>query len=174
MGQIGQIIADAGRLGPLYAERLLNGVTQENYARLGSGAAGAVASNHAAFVLGHLCLYPPKIMQQLGQPAGETAAPTAWEELFKAGCECRHDPDGEVYPSLEQLRQRFFAGHGAALVALAEADDAALLAPNPNEGRSRELFPTVGAMFAFYVGGHVMTHLGQLSAWRRMMGLAAV
>jgi hypothetical protein len=28
-------------------------------------------------------------------------------------------------------------------------------------------------MINFYVGGHMMLHLGQLSAWRRMMGLGA-
>ena len=38
-------------------------------------------------------------------------------------------------------------------------------------GRSRELFPTLGAVVAFYLAGHVMNHLGQLSAWRRCIGL---
>jgi hypothetical protein len=37
--------------------------------------------------------------------------------------------------------------------------------------RSREMFPTLGAVVAFYLGGHVMNHLGQLSAWRRCLGL---
>jgi len=26
-------------------------------------------------------------------------------------------------------------------------------------------------MLNFYLGGHVMLHIGQMSAWRRMMGL---
>jgi hypothetical protein len=34
-----------------------------------------------------------------------------------------------------------------------------------------ELFPTIGSMQAFYVGGHMTFHLGQVSAWRRMQGL---
>jgi hypothetical protein len=29
----------------------------------------------------------------------------------------------------------------------------------------------VGALVSFYLGGHVMNHVGQLSAWRRAMGL---
>ena len=40
-------------------------------------------------------------------------------------------------------------------------------------GRMTELFPTLGSMQAFYVGGHIMMHLGQISAWRRMQGLGA-
>jgi hypothetical protein len=35
----------------------------------------------------------------------------------------------------------------------------------------RELFPTIGSVQAFYCGGHMMMHLGQMSAWRRMEGL---
>ena len=45
--------------------------------------------------------------------------------------------------------------------------------PNPSGGRMTELFPTLGSMHAFYTGGHIMMHLGQISAWRRMQGLGA-
>ena len=34
-------------------------------------------------------------------------------------------------------------------------------------------FPTKGAALGFYVGGHFMMHMGQLSAWRRAMGMGA-
>jgi hypothetical protein len=44
---------------------------------------------------------------------------------------------------------------------------------NPAEGRMKELFPTIGSVQAFYCGGHMMMHLGQASAWRRMEGLGA-
>jgi hypothetical protein len=40
-------------------------------------------------------------------------------------------------------------------------------------GRMTELFPTLGSLYNFYVGGHMMMHLGQISTWRRMMGLGA-
>ena len=52
-------------------------------------------------------------------------------------------------------------------------DDETFLKPNPNEGRMKELFPTIGAAVTFYLGGHVQMHLGQISAWRRAMGLTA-
>jgi hypothetical protein len=35
----------------------------------------------------------------------------------------------------------------------------------------RDLFPTIGAAINFYLIGHVQVHLGQISAWRRGMGL---
>ena len=173
MSQIGKMLAAAGSLGQLYAKRLLVGVTPENYARLARPGGTAVQSNHAAFVLGHLNLYPSKVLEQLGRPTGTTACPATYVGLFAAGAECRDDPDRKVYPPLEELSRRFFDGYATALRALGDADDTLLLAPNPAEGRSRELFPTLGAMLGFYVGGHVMSHLGQVSAWRRCLGLAA-
>ena len=35
------------------------------------------------------------------------------------------------------------------------------------------MFPTVGAAINFYLTGHVMMHAGQISAWRRCMGMPA-
>ena len=173
MGQIGQILAASGGMGQLYARRLLGGVTPKNYARLAKPGGTLVQSNHAGFVLGHLGMYPAKVLERLGLSAGATACPATYADLFEAGAECRDDPEGSIYPVLEVLTRRFFDGYAAALRAVGEADDALLLSPNPAEGRSRELFPTIGAMLGFYVGGHVMSHLGQFSAWRRCLGLPA-
>ena len=69
MGQIGQILAASGGLGPLYARRLLGGVTPKNYARLAKAGGMPVQSNHAGFVLGHLDMYPTKVLERLGLPA---------------------------------------------------------------------------------------------------------
>jgi hypothetical protein len=173
MGQIGQMVAASGGLGQLYARRLLEGVTPKNYARLARPGGTLVQSNHAAFVLGHLNMYPAKVLERLGRPAGATACPAAYAGLFEAGAECRDDPDGSIYPALEELSGRFFDGYTAALRAIGEATDELMLSANSAEGRSRELFPTIGAMLGFYTGGHVATHLGQLSAWRRCIGLTA-
>ena len=57
--------------------------------------------------------------------------------------------------------------------ALRSTPDETFDRPNPAEGRMRELFPTIGSVQTFYCGGHMMMHLGQLSAWRRMLGLSA-
>lgn len=173
MGHIGQTIAAPGKLALLYAERLLAGVKAEQFGRLARPGGVVVQSNHPAFVLGHLCLYPPRMMQQLGQPPGPAACPAGYEALFKAGVECQDDPDGRRYPPMTELTDRFFTGYKPAISAVEAASDEQLLGPNPAEGRLRELFPTLGQAFAFYLGGHTQSHLGQISAWRRMMGLPA-
>ena len=173
MGQIGEMLAAPGRLGQLYARRLLEGIPHRDAARFARPGGVEVRSNHPVFVLGHLALYPPRIMEQLGRPVGASAVPAGYEALFKAGVDCQDDPDGTIYPALPQLMQHFFASYAVALDALSGAEDAALLAPNPAEGRMRELFPTLGGALAFYVAAHVFSHLGQVSAWRRAIGLPA-
>jgi hypothetical protein len=164
-------IAPGARLGPKYAERLLAGVSQDAYARFARPGGEVIQSNHPAFVLGHLSLYPVRVMQNLRVEPGPTAFPPDYESLFKFGVECQDDSDGTVYPPLEELKTLFFRSYPAAIEAVESAPEEAFAAPNPAEGRLRELFPTVGAAVSFYLIGHVQVHLGQLSAWRRAMGL---
>jgi hypothetical protein len=73
---------------------------------------------------------------------------------------------------MNEVTDYFFKAYGGAKEALQAASDEVLQRPNPTEGRMKELFPTLGSMHAFLVGGHIMMHLGQVSAWRRMLGLA--
>ncbi len=171
MSRIGEMIAASATPGILMARRLLAGVTPQNYARLARPGGVVVPSNHAAFVLGHLALYPARTMERLGRRDPGVECPAAYVALFEAGVECRDDPDGSIYPSLEELSERYFSGYEKAQRAVHDAADEVFSAPNPAEGRSREMLPTLGAVFAFYLGGHVMNHLGQLSAWRRCLGL---
>lgn len=171
MGQLGQLIASSASLTPLYAERLLNGVTPDRFARFAAPGGVIVKSNHPAFVFGHLALYPARVLERLGKPAGVAAYPQNYDALFKNGVDCVDDPQGRIYPPMAELTKFFFDAHKHALAAVADADDALLLGANPAEGRMRELFPTLGAMLGFYLNGHAQQHLGQMSAWRRMMGL---
>ena len=171
MANIGSIIAPGAKLGLMYAERLLAGVTPETYARFARPGGVEVKSNHAAFILGHLSLYPVRTMQYLNLPPGSTAFPPNYESLFKFGVECQDDSDGKVYPPLPELKALFFESYKAAIAAVENSPDEPFGAPNPAEGRLREMFPTVGAALNFYLIGHVQVHLGQFSAWRRGMGL---
>ncbi len=173
MAQIGPIIAASGRLSLRYTERLLAGVAAEQFARLARPGGVEIKSNHPAFVLGHLSLYPAKVMAAIGRPAGAAACPETYEPLFKGGAECLDDADGRIYPSMEELRRRYFETYNAALAAVAETEDGIFMQENPAEGRMKELFPTRGAAVNFYLGGHMQNHLGQFSAWRRAMGLPA-
>lgn len=173
MAKIGEIIAAGAALGPMYAERLLKDVAVGQFARFARPGGVEVKSNHPAFVLGHLALYPRRIMDHLHQPAGPTEYPASYETLFKNGVECQDDPKGTIYPPTTELTERFFASYRAAIEAVKAAPDEVFDEPNPVEGRLRELFPTVGMAINFYLVGHVQVHLGQVSAWRRAMGLPA-
>lgn len=168
---IGSMIAASCGLGMKYAERLLKDVPASEFARLARPGGECVASNHGAFVLGHLSLYAPRIVEQLGGDVESVRPPEAFTALFAKDAVCRDDPNGTIYPAKEIVTDAFFRGYQAASEALRAAADDQFLEPNPASGPLKDLFPTKGAMHAFYVGGHVMLHLGQMSAWRRMIGL---
>ena len=119
---------------------------------------------------GHLSLYPEVILQQLGVDADAVAAPEGFEAVFSKNASCVDDPSGTIYPSMDVIQETFFTGYRAVADALDQADDALFSKENPNEAM-RSKFPTKGAALGFYVGGHFMMHMGQVSAWRRAMGL---
>lgn len=171
MGTIGTILAQSAGLTVLSAERLMNGITPQTFARFARPGGVELRSNHPAFILGHLSLYPVRVVTLVGRPTGDVTPPAGYEALFKNGVECRDDPGGTIYPAMQELRDFFVQSYRAAIGAVAEADDALLTAANPAEGRMKELFPSVGAVLNFYIGGHAHAHLGQLSAWRRAQGL---
>jgi hypothetical protein len=168
---LGHIIADSLQVGLAQAEKLLHGVTPEMFARFGRPGGCVVESNHAAFVLGHLSLYAPRIVEHLGGDAKAVAPPENFPALFSRDARCQDDPEGTIYPPMSEVTEAFFRGYRAALSALRSAPDDLFQQPNPLPGRLAELFPTLGSLHAFYVGGHLMGHLGQMSAWRRMHGL---
>lgn len=167
----GNCIADSLDLCVGYAERLLKDVTADNFARLASPGGTPIDSNHPAFVLGHLALYAPRILRDLGAEAA--AIPEGFEAVFSKDAKCVDDPEAMIYPAMDSVRTVFIEGYRAASAALRAAADETFQRPNPNPGRLAELFPSLGSMHAFYCGGHMMMHLGQLSAWRRMAGLGA-
>lgn len=166
---IGDTIADSLALSLNYADRLVKELPSTRFARFASVGGTTVDSNHPAFVLGHLALYGPRIVAQLG--GTPTAPPATFERLFSKEAKCVDDPAGTIYPPMEEVLRAFRTGCDEAIRALRSADDATMDRPNPAEGRMAELFPTLGSIHGFYAGGHMMMHLGQLSAWRRMEGM---
>lgn len=167
---IGPIIADSANLGLAYAQRLLRSIPPERFAMMAKVGHDRIEANHPAFLLGHLSLYPCRVVAQLGLDAS-AVEPTANEtELFSKDATCVDDPDGKIYPSMDAISERFFAAYRAAIDAVARADDDAFLRENPNEAM-RAKFATMGSMHTFYLGGHLMLHLGQFSTWRRAIGL---
>ena len=168
---LGNTIADSLQLGLNYAERLLKDLPSDRFARFAAPGGQTVQSNHPAFILGHLALYGPRIVEQLGGDASALAPSAQLSSSCSKDAQCQDDPAGTVYPPMTEIVDAFFRGYRPALDSLRAAADDRLQQPNPAGGRMAELFPTLGSMQAFYVGGHLMMHLGQLSAWRRMQGL---
>lgn len=167
---IGPIIADSANLGLAYADRLLQAIPPTRFAMMAKVGDERIEANHPAFLLGHLSLYPCRVVAQLGRDAS-AVEPTAEEtELFSKDAKCVDDPEGQIYPAMEKINERFFAAYRAAIDAVAQADDDVFLRENPNEAM-RQRFATIGSMHAFYLGGHLMLHLGQFSTWRRAIGL---
>ena len=165
---IGGMIAASTRLGLGYADRLMSGLTNENYARFAKSGEGVIESNHPAFVCGHLSLYPPVILQQLGFAA--QPIPDGFESVFSKDATCVDDPNGTIYPPMDLITETLYTGYRTVVDALDKSDDGLFADENPNEAM-RSRFPTKGAALGFYVGGHFMMHMGQLSAWRRAMGM---
>jgi hypothetical protein len=166
----GPMIADSCRLSLAYAERLLKDIPAERFARLATVGDEVVQSNHPAFIYGHLSLYPCRIVAELGHDASSIKPTEAYVKSFDHNAKCVDDSEGSIYPAMDEITDRFFAAHRLALDVLMTADDSLFKQMNPNEAM-RGKFATIGSMHGFYVGGHIMIHMGQLSAWRRMIGL---
>lgn len=148
-----------------YAERVLDGIPADTFAHMPHP-----GMNHPAFCIGHLSLYPARILTMLGRPELAVEKP-GWAELFQAGVACV-EQDGR-YPGKDELIAHYFEGYRTVGAILPEVTEQTLQQPNPIEGRMKELLPTAGAMVNFMLNNHQMVHLGQISAWRRAMGMGS-
>lgn len=169
---IGQIISESLQISLRYAEKLAEDVPAGDFGKLARVDGHAIDSNNPAFVYGHLCIYAPRIISELGGDASQYAVDDAWNELFSPKAQCQDDPDCKIYPDKEVLVTRLINSYQAAMEILGATADSQFEQPNPNEPM-RSKFATIGGMHSFYCGGHIMIHMGQISAWRRMMGLGS-
>lgn len=125
--------------------------------------------NPPAWILGHLTVSSDFTLQLLGQPKG---CPDHWYKLFGPGTS--NHPE-EAFPRKDELWSGYFAAHQRVITAARNASADRLSAPNPLkiEFLSSNL-PTIGDQVAHLMSIHEAMHLGQLSAWRRMMGMPGV
>lgn len=159
-----EIILPGARLTLGLAQAMTADIPAEKFARKPQG----VDTNHPAWAIGHLSNYGDKLLELLGRP--ELAKPNEkFTKLFKDGTPCTDDADGSVYPSKEEIMSRFLDRMNTTIDAVAAAEGSVLSAAN--ETMMGDRFPTVGAVANFLLGHHVMMHVGQISAWRRMMGM---
>lgn len=171
MGQFGAMIADAAGVSQRYAKRLLVGIPVDRFARFAAPGKQVVDSNHPAFILGHLSLYPLNVLRLLGQDTTPVQPTDRFVALFSKDAKCQDDAHGIIYPSMQEVSNVFFSSYEIGLSAMRDATDSQLAAENPVDNPLKQVCLTLGSMLGFYLTGHVAMHLGQLSTWRRMEGM---
>ncbi len=125
--------------------------------------------NHPAFCIGHLSLYPNELLRMVGKE-NRIVDKTGFLAVFRAGTQCV-EQDGR-YPPKHEIVHYYLERHQVLCDAIRDVGDDLL----PLMQRSPQLpfkrwFPTVGATLIYYLNNHHMQHLGQISAWRRVVGL---
>jgi hypothetical protein len=168
---IGPNLAANAQIARMYAQNVLKGVTQANYARLATANGKAIQSNHPAWVLGHCAYYFANAIELSGGMVKPAGRPAGYEDLFKNGSTCQDDPNGTIYPPLAELSAYYESNLAEAIEALKIAPDAVLNMPHLKDGKPHPYFPTNGSLAGFLTVAHPLNHLGQVSAWRRVIGL---
>ena len=149
-----------------YAEQLVSTIPSDMFAKM-----PMKDLSSPAFYIGHLSIYCDRICTLLGRADLVTPMPYA-PDVYKGGAVCLEQSG--LYADKDLLVNTFLERQRRAIEAFACADDKAFAAEHPAEGRFKEMFPTVGSVTAFLLTDHTSIHLGQISAWRRVIGLGPV
>lgn len=148
--------------------RLLDGVTPDRFARMPEG----VTTNHPAFILGHLSMYPPMVLERIGVTS-VAQIPAEHQALFSYEATCVDDQAGTVYPAMDKIVGQFDRVMTETIASL-DTIDPAELSKAPSGPPFEGMMPTMAGVACFVLASHPIFHAGQLSAWRRCMGLGPV
>jgi DinB superfamily len=124
--------------------------------------------NHPAWILGHLAWSTDRCRLLLGL---EPELPAEWTPMFGFGSQptsARGD-----YPARDELIRAVEQGFERLRDQIASATPEQLAQPSPNS-RTNEFLPTVQDGLVLLLTGHLNSHLGQFSMWRRMVGMPNV
>ncbi len=169
MGTIASLITTGLDRVEKLGKGLLNDIDPSKAARMPEG----INTNHPVFVYGHLSIYPQMIMELLGQDPGDSKVPENYLKLFMHGVECKDDPNGDIYPSLDEVVKHYSNAYSTLVECVKEIDDEKLLAQIEGSDGFRDAFGTNAGMIMFLIHDHPMFHFGQVSAWRRAFGLGS-
>lgn len=121
--------------------------------------------NHPAWVIGHLT----HSGEMLGGVIGLAPwLPNDWAGRFGTGSV--PVADASRYEGKDDALGRLADAQARITDAVGRLDDARLDTPFPDESY-REVFPTVRHALTQVLVGHTAMHVGQLTVWRRAMGL---
>jgi hypothetical protein len=164
---IGSMIAAGLRMAIGYGGKLCEDIPADRFGRMPHP-----SMNSALFNMAHLAIYTERCLQMIGRQDLARPVDPVWEQCFRNGAPCV-EQDGR-YPSKDAILKHFTERYGVVAGALEAADDTVFTQPNPMGGRMSEMLPTIGAAVMFLCGSHLQMHLGQVSAWRRAMGMGGV
>lgn len=148
-----------------YGPKLVSDLSEEQMSLqiVDSGA----PANHPAWVFSHLNVYIPIVKSII--LCEEFSDPK--EHPF--GMQSKPETKDGLYASKQKLIDEFVQGHEAVANALQASDDS-VFEKQVKLPRWSEVMPTAGYALPYLMLNHENSHLGQLSAWRRVQGLPAV
>jgi hypothetical protein len=121
--------------------------------------------NHPAWVIGHLTY----ACQLLGGAIGLSKwLPSDWTERYGTGSVPR--ADASLYESKDEALAILRDAQSRIIEGVEQLDDARLDQPFPVESY-RDVFPTIRHALTQVLVGHTANHVGQVSVWRRTLGL---
>jgi hypothetical protein len=123
------------------------------------------AMNHPAWVIGHLVYSCQAIGGEMGI---NPWLPSDWVKRFGTGSAPVEGK--ENYPSKQELLDALSDGQGRVTDRLIALGEQGLSAPLPDE-RHRAVFPTIGHAVLHILTVHAAIHVGQVTVWRRTVGL---
>lgn len=124
--------------------------------------------NHPAWTMGHLVYSDQAIGGEIGLAPW---LPSDWEKRFGTGSTPVADPT--AYPGKTSLLETLKDGQQRLTQRLKAMGEVAMAEPLPDV-RYRDRIPTVGHAVLHILTSHTAMHVGQITVWRRAMGLTAV
>lgn len=124
--------------------------------------------NTPVWILGHLAVVASYAARQMGLPP---TCPEDWGKRFGPGS--KPPTPEEPRPTKAELLAALAEGHRRVTEAVRNASPDELAKPHAIEFLLQTL-PTRGDLLAHLMTTHEAFHLGQLSLWRRQMGLPSV
>jgi DinB superfamily len=124
--------------------------------------------NHPVWTIGHLIF----ICQLLGGVVGLSEwLPVDWEKRFGSGS--IPVSDGSLYENKDNLLALLGEAQQKITLVVEQLDDSVLNKPFPDE-TYLDVFPSIRHAFTQVLTAHTAFHIGQVSVWRRLMGLPAM
>ncbi|MDP6112278.1 MAG: DinB family protein [Planctomycetota bacterium] len=126
------------------------------------------APNHAAWIIGHLIHSCEAMCGEIGVDPWLTED---WRGLFGTGSTPLGNADS--YPSKGSLLTALDDAYSRLSDALSELGESGMLAPLPDM-QYRKSLPTIGHALVHILASHTALHVGQLTVWRKAIGLPRV